>query len=288
MWWGGRKDPAGDASELSCYLGSQRSRPSLELHIPCLRNALLRMQVGFWARTVNPLPTWPQGKAGFRAALCARSHRVKGWGTQDSLSPRRCSPCSRSQGRPIHHSLPAPQHPGQLGCALLLWSSYCTKAKSAGLQSPGPSSSSSPTLPCCRVLPIYRTAKRLIFSFLPSLPSPIPLWLYRLVSWRAGRERGEERMGRCSLYVSGCWGWLWRVCTQRCLCAQGPVLHGAASHSWLWRWRKLIPVLARQGMEWLKGKKLLCFEEVTLVYWKKNSLAQEPSLPLSYAISCSC
>lgn len=79
----------------------------------------------------------------------------------------------------------------------------------------------------------YCTAKRLIFSFLPFLPSPIPLWLYRLVGWRAGRERGEERMGHCLLYVLGCWGWLWCVCTQRCLCAQGPVLQGAASHSWL-------------------------------------------------------
>lgn len=41
-------------------------------------------------------------------------------------------------------------------------------------------------------------------------------------------------------------------------------------------------------MEWLKGIKLLCFEEITLMHCKKVSLAHETSLVLGYKIRCYC
>lgn len=108
-------------------------------------------------------------------------------------------------------------------------------------------------------------------------------------SWLESRE-GKGR-GKDGTLLAVC-PWLLglaMVCVHpEVLVCSGPCAPGSCKPQLAVKMKKINPALARQGMEWLKGKKLLCFEEVTLMHWKKDSLAQEPSLALSYAISCSC
>lgn len=88
------------------------------------------MQVSFQAQTLNPIPTWPQDKAVFPAALCTCSHGAKSLGKQDSLFPRRCRLCLRAWEAPSSIA------PSTKGWALLPWTSYCTKANSMGMHKP--------------------------------------------------------------------------------------------------------------------------------------------------------
>jgi len=164
---------------------------------------------------------WSQGKAGFPAAPCTRSHRVKGWGSGQPV-PEEMLPVLGAPGR--HHP---PQPRGTEGSWALLRCRGLYQSKLHGVaESQSPLFLlSSPTVlaGCYQFTALLRQVNFLLSSFLAIL-----LQLYRVVGWRAGRERGEDGMGCCLLYVSSCQGWLWHVCTQRCLPAQGPAPQGAA------------------------------------------------------------